>query len=160
MLYDEISTCDFIFNVKVNPNGSISGLFFCHQKSVDLARRFNVVIVMDCTYKTNRFGMSLLNIVGITATNNTFNAGFAFICNEMKPMYVYALQSFKFVTKPSVVVTDRELTLMTSIATVLHLACQQKCSGLCNDEFCKHRRHTRLYGRLEPPSILFQRARF
>ena len=117
-LYDEISTGDFIFNSKVNSNGSISGLFFCHQKSADLARRFNVVFVMDCTYKTNRFGMPLLNIVGITATNSTFNAGFAFICNEIEAMYVWALQSFEFVTKPSIIVTDRELALMSAIAIV------------------------------------------
>ena len=91
MLYDEISTCDFIFNVKVNPNGSISGLFFCHQKSADLARRFNVVFVMDCTFKTNRFGMLLLNILGIMATNSTFNAGFAFICNETERGFAFQI---------------------------------------------------------------------
>ncbi|KAH6576989.1 hypothetical protein BASA62_001099 [Batrachochytrium salamandrivorans] len=59
-------------------NGALSGLFFCHEKSAELARRFNIVFIMDCTYKTNRFGMPLLNIVGITATDSTFNAGFAF----------------------------------------------------------------------------------
>ena len=34
---------------------------------------------MDCTYKTNRFGMPLLNIVGIMATYRGFNTGFTFI---------------------------------------------------------------------------------
>ncbi|KAH9274813.1 hypothetical protein BASA83_002522 [Batrachochytrium salamandrivorans] len=70
----------------VDSNGALSGLFFCHGKSAELARRFNIVFIMDCTYKTNRFGMPLLNIVGITATYNTFNAGFAFICNETEPI--------------------------------------------------------------------------
>ena len=105
-LYNKIYAGNFIFNVKVGSDGSISGLFFCHEKSADLAKRFNVVFVMDCTYKMNRFGMPLLNIVGITATDSTFHAGFAFICNETEPMYVWALQSFEAVTKPSVVVTD------------------------------------------------------
>ncbi|KAH6595417.1 hypothetical protein BASA50_005829 [Batrachochytrium salamandrivorans] len=94
-LYDEICSGDFIFNAMVDSNGALSGLFFCHEKSAELARRFNIVFIMDCTYKTNRFGMPLLNIVGITATYKTFNAGFAFICNETEPMYVWALQSFE-----------------------------------------------------------------
>ena len=33
-------------------------------------------------------------------------------------MYVWALQSFEFVTKPLVIVTDRELALMSAIAIV------------------------------------------
>ncbi|KAH6591875.1 hypothetical protein BASA50_008439 [Batrachochytrium salamandrivorans] len=58
---------------------------------------------MDCTYKTNGFGMALLNIIGITATDSTFNAGLAFICNETEPMLcLWELQSFDIVTKPSV----------------------------------------------------------
>ncbi|KAH6581272.1 hypothetical protein BASA50_004357 [Batrachochytrium salamandrivorans] len=88
-LYDEICSGDFIFNVMVDSNGALSGLFFCHEKSAELARRFNIVFIMDCTYKTNRFGMPLLNIVGITATYKTFNAGFAFICNETEPMLYF-----------------------------------------------------------------------
>ncbi|KAH9251488.1 hypothetical protein BASA81_010656 [Batrachochytrium salamandrivorans] len=75
----------------VDSNGALSGLFFCHGKSAELARRFNIVFIMDCTYKTNRFGMPLLNIVGITATYNTFNAGFAFICNETEPINLTTL---------------------------------------------------------------------
>ncbi|KAI9915592.1 hypothetical protein PsorP6_007268 [Peronosclerospora sorghi] len=70
-LYDEIRAGDFIFNVMVASDGALRGLFFCHEKSVELARRFNVVFVMDCTYKTNRFGMPLINIVGITASDST-----------------------------------------------------------------------------------------
>ncbi|KAH9272681.1 hypothetical protein BASA83_005187 [Batrachochytrium salamandrivorans] len=81
-LYNKIRAGDFILNVMVDSNGALSGLFFCHEKSAELARRFNIVFIMDCTYKTNRFGMPLFNIVVITATYNTFNAGFAVICNE------------------------------------------------------------------------------
>ncbi|KAI9919409.1 hypothetical protein PsorP6_017782 [Peronosclerospora sorghi] len=71
-LYDEIRAGDFIFNVIVASDGALRGLFFCHEKSGELARRFNVMFVMDSTYKMNRFGMPLLNIVGITATDSTW----------------------------------------------------------------------------------------
>ncbi|KAH6583609.1 hypothetical protein BASA60_001364 [Batrachochytrium salamandrivorans] len=86
-LYDEICSSDFIFNSMVDSNGCTKWYFsFCHKKSAEFARQFNIVFIMDCTYKTNRFGMPLLNIVGITATYKTFNAGFAFICNETEPI--------------------------------------------------------------------------
>ncbi|KAH9253855.1 hypothetical protein BASA81_008162 [Batrachochytrium salamandrivorans] len=77
-------------------------LFFCHEKLAELARQFSTEFIMDCTYKTNGFGMALLNIIGITATDSTFNAGLAFICNETEPMLcLWELQSFDIVTKPS-----------------------------------------------------------
>jgi hypothetical protein len=38
--------------------------------------------------------MPLLNIVGITPTFNTFNAGFAFISSERTPDYEWALKVF------------------------------------------------------------------
>jgi MULE transposase domain len=46
--------------------------------------------LMDCTYKTNRFGMPLLDIVGITATNTTFYVGFAFPSDEKQPSYQFS----------------------------------------------------------------------
>ncbi|KAI9912094.1 hypothetical protein PsorP6_009463 [Peronosclerospora sorghi] len=46
-LYDEIRAGDFIFNVMVASDGALRGLFFCHEKSVYLARRVNVVFFID-----------------------------------------------------------------------------------------------------------------
>jgi hypothetical protein len=65
------------------------------------------MFVMDCTYKTNRFGMPLMNIVGITATFRSFNAGFAFIPDETEKEYVWALKAFSVVVVPTVMLTDR-----------------------------------------------------
>ena len=37
-----------------------------------MAAQFGSVLFMDCTYKTNRFGMPLPGIVGAANTNQTF----------------------------------------------------------------------------------------
>ncbi|KAJ1500008.1 hypothetical protein HMI54_011200 [Coelomomyces lativittatus] len=58
--------------------------------------------------------MPMVNIVGITTTNNTFNAAFTFIHNETEAMYIWALQAFQKVTTPSIVVTDWELALISA----------------------------------------------
>jgi MULE transposase domain len=55
-----------------------------------------VVFVMDCTYK-NKFGLPLLSIVGMAATNQSFNAGYALIIEETQAQYVWALECFKYI---------------------------------------------------------------
>jgi len=76
------------------------------------------VFVIDCTYKTNKFGLPFMNIVGITATYASFNAGFAFLQQETFEYYEWALGCFANVVKPRVIATDREVALMSAIKTV------------------------------------------
>ena len=45
------------------------------------------VISIDCTYKTNRYGLPLLDIVGFAATGSTFHLGFAFMRDEKDDLY-------------------------------------------------------------------------
>ena len=54
--------------------------------------RYKYVFMMDCPYKTNRFGMPLLNNVGITSNYKPFNAGFAFFSAEKEDDYQSALE--------------------------------------------------------------------
>ncbi|TPX75728.1 hypothetical protein CcCBS67573_g03004 [Chytriomyces confervae] len=103
-LFETVSAGDFIYDLKVDAAGSVTGLFFTHQTSANLARWFSSTFVMDCTYKTNCFGMPLLNIIGITATFESFNAGFAFLCDETEAEYTWALKAFSVVVAPAVIV--------------------------------------------------------
>jgi hypothetical protein len=83
-----------------------------------MCQTFCIVFLLDCTYKTNKFGMPLLNVVGITSTYVTFNASFAFLHAENEETYTWALQQFSEVVTPKVLCTDRELALMNGIARV------------------------------------------
>lgn len=120
-LYESLERESFEFSAHFNEDGSLERLIFSHKDSVKLCQRWMTVFVMDCTYKTNKFGMPLLNIVGITATYHSFNAGFAFLREETEHNYAWALQQFKEITQisPKVVVTDRELALMNALSAVL-----------------------------------------
>ena len=75
---------------------------------------------MDCTYRTNRYGMPLLNIVGITCTYSTFNAAFCFVKEETKDLYEWALNELQKIVKSPVRVTDRELALINAIKAIFH----------------------------------------
>ncbi|KAH1098688.1 hypothetical protein J1N35_015609 [Gossypium stocksii] len=72
-------------------------------------------------YKTNKYDLPFVQIVGVTSTNKIFSIAFAFIINEKEENYNWALTCLKLTLKecmyPRVIVTDRELALMN--------ACQQ-----------------------------------
>ncbi|KAH1217989.1 hypothetical protein GmHk_13G038512 [Glycine max] len=78
---------------------------------------------MQHTYKTNKYKLSLFDIVGITPTGMTFSATFAYLEEERLNNVVWALQRFqdlfmKVDALPGVIITDRYLSLMNPVKTV------------------------------------------
>jgi len=51
---------------------------------IKLVNSFNIVILMDSMYKTNKYRMSLLEVVGITSTGLTFSVAFCLLATEKK----------------------------------------------------------------------------
>ena len=58
--------------------------FFAHKKSFGLACQYHHVVLMDCTYKPNKYRLPLLHIVGMTRFNNLFSAGYCFFKKRSK----------------------------------------------------------------------------
>ena len=96
------------------------------------------MFLIDCTYKTNKFNIPLMNVVGITATYATFNAGFAFLHAENEERYTWALQQFAHVLSPKVLCTDRELALMNGIARVVPTCQNILCRWHINKNVLAH----------------------
>ncbi|XP_045792022.1 protein FAR1-RELATED SEQUENCE 5-like [Trifolium pratense] len=71
----------------------LSDIFWAHPDSIKLLNLFPIVLVMDCTYKTNKYRQPLLEIAGITSTNMTFAVGFAYMESEKTDNYHWALGS-------------------------------------------------------------------
>jgi hypothetical protein len=121
-LLDILRQTDFMLEYMHDDNGRITHLFFAHPTSVQMMKNWNSVLLMDCTYKTNKFKMPLLNVVGVTSFNTTFFGCFAFIKSEREEDYEWAMNCvariFTDVPKPGVIVTDRELALMRAINSV------------------------------------------
>ena len=120
-LLDELKEGNFQHDYKCDTEGHITHLFFAHPLSITLTRTYPTVLLMDCTYKTNRFRMPLLNVVGLTCFNTTFFSCFIFLRREEREDYEWGLtrvaQLFDGIAKPRVVVTDRELALMNALET-------------------------------------------
>lgn len=89
-LVELISCTDYFSKVRL-VGDAVNCVFFMHQSSVSMCQTFCIVFLFDCTYETNKFGMPLLNVVGITSTYVTFNASFAFLHAKNEETYAWAL---------------------------------------------------------------------
>ena len=54
-------------------------IFWSHPSAVKLTNAYNLVFLIESTYKTNRYRISLLDIVGVTTTGMTFSTAFAYL---------------------------------------------------------------------------------
>jgi len=98
----------------------------------NMARLFNLsndIILVDTTYKTNRFRMSLLVIAGINEDSKLFLLGFALLSSEQEDNVKWAFEHlFKHLAKkPLIICSDSCPTLNKVFASLLpethHLLC-------------------------------------
>lgn len=109
----------------------VQKLLFMSQHQKEMLASYGRVLVLDCTYKTNRYNLPLLHIVGRSPLGKTYQACFAFINDETELSYVWALERLKEYyppdSGPEVLVTDAEQSLGNAIKRVFprakHLLC-------------------------------------
>jgi len=73
----------------------VRDIFWTHLDVVKLSNVCNLVILIDSIYKTNRYKLPLLDIVGVTPTRMTFSTAFAYLEGEHINNIVWALERFK-----------------------------------------------------------------
>lgn len=89
-LYKCITDSGYVSHNKVNgESNQLECLFFAHPVSVQLCKMFPCVFLLDCTYKTNRYKLPLLCIMGVTSTNRSFYAAFVFMSSEVQASYTF-----------------------------------------------------------------------
>jgi len=87
---------------------------------------------MDTTYKTNKYRLPLLEVVGVTSTGLTFSVAFVLMATECQNNFIWALQRLRglFLRRDvylTVIVSDRDLALMNAIEVVFLEACNLLC---------------------------------
>jgi hypothetical protein len=115
---------EWVFDVKKDDDNHLQDLFFAHKKQVELLFANPDVLIMDCTYKTNKHKLPLLHILGCTNLHTYFSAGFCFLHNETTLHYRWALATFFTKTGapcPRVFISDQEDALK-SAATALRIS--------------------------------------
>jgi len=111
----------------------VCDIFWSHPDTTKLSNVCNLVFLLDNTYKTNKYKLSLLDIVGVTPTGMTFSTTFAYLEGETLNNVVWALKWFRGIflrrdALPGVIITDKDLTLMNALKSVFpestNLLCQ------------------------------------
>ena len=91
----------------------------------------NKIIIIDSTYKKNRYDFPLVNICGTDDDGKNVLYAHAIICNETQETYDWVLSNFLELhnkVHPKVIVSDQDPALIQSIKNIfpngVHLWCQ------------------------------------
>ena len=109
--------------------------FFSKCSTQTLLKANPEFLVMDCTYKTNRFKMPLLIIGGQAALHTTFYVAFCFMHEKTNESYIWAMTRLKVLysqlelPSPTTTVTDMDRGLMSAIELIFHLSVIYCVSG-------------------------------
>lgn len=119
--------------MQLGSDDRVTSVLFAHPDSLAYLRAYPDVLILDCTYKTNKYGMPLLDMIGVDACQRSFCIAFAFLSNETEGDFIWALDRLRSLyelcdTKlPSVILTDRCLASMNAVATCFPSATQLLC---------------------------------
>ena len=126
---------EYRFRERLNNGGQVQYLFIAPHSGIELYRRNPFVLKVDCTYKTNRFSMPLLNICGTTSQRKAPNLVIRLMPNEEEPTFAWSfrqiqelLEEYK-IPRPTCIINDRDLALLKALhkkpffGPVPHLLC-------------------------------------
>ena len=132
-LIRELDQGDWFYELQKDDLDHITHLFFVKGTSKKMLKWNHEVLVIDCTYKTNRYRMPLLVISGQTALTTNFYVAFCFTAKETHSDYHWILTQLNTLylqlelPSPLVIVTDMEKGLISAIEMVFpdtnHLLC-------------------------------------
>ena len=60
------------FEYRTNPRGYIKMLFITDQRSIEHLNKHPDILLLDYTYKTNKFDIPLLDIIGVDHNRKSF----------------------------------------------------------------------------------------
>ncbi len=108
-----------IFEYERDGDGYISRLFVADSRSIDYLNQHPDILLLDCTYKTNKFDMPLVNVLGVDNMGKSFSVAFAFLDSEVEENYLAVVRKISSLFKPglfpSIIGTDCELALIHAI---------------------------------------------
>ncbi|KAK9676088.1 hypothetical protein RND81_11G052900 [Saponaria officinalis] len=105
-----------------NETTQLTHIFMAHPEAIRMYRSYKFVVGIDSTYNTNTYKFPLVEMIGMTPTNQNFTIAYVIMEGESKEDYVWMLEKLRALlpngVSPNVTVTDRELSLMDVIPLV------------------------------------------
>ena len=123
-LANQLEREGFWSRLQYGPDRHVTAVLFANPDSLIYLRAYPEILLLDCTYKTNKYGMPLLDMIGVDATGRSFCIAFAFLSGETEEDYAWALERLKTLYEqcggvfPSVILTDRCLAVMNTASSI------------------------------------------
>ena len=109
-------------------------LFWINKASMDMLKANEEVQILDCTYKTNRHGMPLAVLTGVTLLNICFYSDLCFLKDETARSYEWLFRTILMLFKhldiplPLVWLTDGDPQIPTDLHAVIPSATHALCT--------------------------------
>ena len=132
-LANQLDKEGFWSRIQFAPGGRVTAVLFAHPDSLAYLQAYPELLLLDCTYKTNKYGMPLLDMIGVDAAQRSFCIAFAFLSGETEEDYTWALERLKSLymqsntSLPSVILTDRCLAVMNAASALFPSAATFLC---------------------------------
>ncbi len=121
-LVEHLEREGFWYRIDVDGDNHLTRLFFAHPDSLLYLQQNFDILLLDCTYKTNKYDIKLLDMVKVDACQRSFCIAFAFLPREEEQDYLWALRHLRSLYQqndlPSIVLTDRCFAVMNVVAEV------------------------------------------
>jgi len=132
-LANQLDKEGFWSRIQFAQDGRVTAVLFAHPNSLAYLQAYPELLLLDCTYKTNKYGMPLLDMIGVDAAQRSFCIAFAFLSGEAEEDYLWALERLKALYEqcntslPSVILTDRCLAVMNAASALFPSAATLLC---------------------------------
>ena len=125
---------EFAHKVGADASDRLKWLTFATRNALAQFSRMSFVLLMDATYKTNRFGMPLLLFSSVDPFGRSYVVACSLLTNETAHSYLLALASFKELFGSALpvvntIVTDQDNSLISAINSQFPSSTHQLCRG-------------------------------
>ncbi|XP_074297904.1 uncharacterized protein LOC141628697 [Silene latifolia] len=109
----------------------LTHVWFAHPEGVEMLKAWPDFILIDSTYKTNKYDLILVQCVGVTPVVKSFLIGYALIKRESSDGYIWVLRRLESLSgpdvKPTVFVIDHERGLISALPEVFRTSYHFLC---------------------------------
>lgn len=129
---------------QIHEDCRVSAVFLSQRSSIENLHRNPYILMMDCTYKTNRYNIPLFNIIGLTPQGGTFYIAFGFILDEREGSFRYIIERLADIypilqlQPPTAVVTDKDNSLLSAIRNTWLSTASLLCIWCINKNILSH----------------------
>jgi hypothetical protein len=145
--------------MQLDSDDRVTAVLFAHPESLAYLQAYPDLLFLDYTYKTNKYGMPLLNMISVDACQRSFYIAFAFLSGETEQDYLWALDRLRSLYElcntrlPSIILTDRDKAYMnaaeicfpSSISLLCLWHANKAVLRYCQPTFMRHQQGSEAY---------------